>query len=529
MTIEELKFNLIEEHKRDKKLTIIAFVLIAIVLITVGILIKLYAADKVIEIFNNITQGTDNATAEYSIYYKFIIPIIIVSYLIYPIYRIYTLNKRPQKIDEFVAKLQEGLIAQTVNQTTVYKIIIPLIKINFKLSPVEYIHVFLADDYGLKYNFKGYQFPIPLGTVSDAKAILSGANMQQLNKSWNELYSDGEKEDSELTTLKSQEEFENFLNTDLQPELLELEQGRKKGSKNYVLYFLVIALIMGGWFTLQYLMATQQLVLSPTLLIGGFIGFFGVFYIVFYFVKIKGSVGTMGNTLNHTFKTKIFNRIISFINPSFQYILHGHISNAELLETGIFENKHYEVSGNDQIIGKHNGVAFQLCDLTVERTKSFSNEKEGPDQVFFGQVFIAQFNKSFNTELYLIPKKTGGILKGNDSKDHLNYNLGEKVILEDPEFIKMYDVYSNDQIEARYIMSTALMQRIKDLTLKTKGQFYISFKNNRISVANNSLKNNFETKLFKANDNKLMLNFYTELSNQLSIIDDLKLTLKIWK
>ena len=114
----------------------------------------------------------------------------------------------------------------------------------------------------------------------------------------------------------------------------------------------------------------------------------------------------MGNTLNHTFKTKIFNRIISFINPSFQYILHGHISNAELLETGIFENKHYEVSGNDQIIGKHNGVAFQMCDLTVERTKSFSNEKEGPDQVFFGQVFIAQFNKSFNMALNMIPNIT---------------------------------------------------------------------------------------------------------------------------
>lgn len=493
-------------------------------------MIKLYAADKALEIFNNILKGNNNSTAEYANYYKIIIPIILICYLVYPIYKIYTINKRPQKIKQFISKIEEGLIAQSINQTTVYKITIPLIKINFKLCPVEFIHVFLADDYGLKYNFKGYNFPIPASIATDAKSILSGANMNKLNKAWHELYDDSiNKELTKDEPLKSQEEFEQFLNSDLQNDLAELEVDRKKGSKNYVIYFSFILLIMGGWMFIQYLMSTQQLVITTPILVGCFIGFFIIFYIVLYFTSIKGKTGTMGNTLNHSFKTKVFNRIIHFINPSFQYILHGHISLQELIETGIFENKYYDIDGNDQVIGNHNGIAFQFCDLNVERTKKLSNEKDGPDNVFLGQLFIAQFNKSFNTELYLIPKKREGILTGNDIKDHLSFNLGEKVILEDPEFMNMFHVYSNNQIEARYIMSSVLMQRIKDLTIKTKGQYFISFKNNRISVANNSKRNNFETKLFKSTDNHLMVSFYNELCNQLSIIDDLKLNIKIWK
>jgi len=96
----------------------------------------------------------------------------------------------------------------------------------------------------------------------------------------------------------------------------------------------------------------------------------------------------------------------------------------------------------------------------------------------------------------------------------------------------MFNVYGEDQIEARYILTPALMERIKQLSLRTKGQYYIAFSDNRITVANNSGKNNFEIKQSKSitkDDNKMLVEFYQDLCDQFAIIDDLKLNIKIWR
>ena len=45
---------------------------------------------------------------------------------------------------------------------------------------------------------------------------------------------------------------------------------------------------------------------------------------------------------------------------------------------------------------------------------------------------------------------------------------GELVKLEDPEFEKSFVVYSGNQTEARYILSTSLMRRILDYKVNCK-------------------------------------------------------------
>ena len=170
-----------------------------------------------------------------------------------------------------------------------------------------------------------------------------------------------------------------------------------------------------------------------------------------------------------------------------------------------------------------------MCDLSAQRTRNFSSEKDGPDQVFYGQAFIAKFNKSFKDEVFIIPRKKKSFFNLSDTSLHLS-SFGSKVTLEDPEFMKMFDVYSDNQVEARYILSTSMMQRIKDMVSKTEGEFYLSFRNNRISVLNNSWANRFEVSLFKSlTKDEQIIRFYEELCEQLHIIDDLKLNENIWK
>jgi hypothetical protein len=104
-------------------------------------------------------------------------------------------------------------------------------------------------------------------------------------------------------------------------------------------------------------------------------------------------------------------------------------------------------------------------------------------------------------------------------------------MLEDPEFMDMFNVYGTDQVEARYILTPALMERIKSVARRTKGQFYIAFSNNKITVTNH---NNSKfgighfTSLTKDN-NKLLVEFYENVCDEFAIIDDLKLNINIWK
>ncbi len=524
ISLQELKSNLEAEHKRDVRLTIIRNVLLLTVIVAVVLLIYFFAYNSAVSYFKGIADFFNPELNSSANTYMLIVAFVFLSGIAYGIYDIVRLFKRPAKIDEFIRKIEEGKVAANVFEHTVYKIIIPLIKIKLKLSPVVFMTVNFSQE------IKSYKLPISPNFVPDAKTFLSGVNANDVRKAWYELYDGETTTTNETSTLNSTEEFKTFVDNELSNEINSVEKKRKKGSKVYII-FLAITIAVSAVFMLGNFFASTKSNYTQMFIIG-FVAFSVVYYLILYFTKIRPSRSmALEESFDVQFKTKIFNRIIGYINPKFSYVMHGCISLPEFLEMGFFEEKQYKLSGNDQIIGKHSGVPFQLCDLQVTRKRNFSQENEAPDNVFEGQVFIAKFNKEFNGEVYIVAKNLDGKFstKG-DAGLHLDY-LGEKVKLEDPEFMKMFKVYAENQLEARYILSASMMQRIKDLA-KTdpKGKFMISFKNNRISVANNSHRNNFEVSMFKSiSKDKQIVQFYEELCNQLRIIDDLKLNVNIWK
>ena len=72
---------------------------------------------------------------------------------------------------------------------------------------------------------------------------------------------------------------------------------------------------------------------------------------------------------------------------------------------------------------------------------------------------MADFNKNFNGHTVVLPDTAEKILgKFGQSLQSMS-SRGELVKLEDPEFEKEFCVYGDDQVEARYILSPALMKR----------------------------------------------------------------------
>lgn len=96
----------------------------------------------------------------------------------------------------------------------------------------------------------------------------------------------------------------------------------------------------------------------------------------------------------------------------------------------------------------------------------------------------------------------------------------ETVRLEDPVFEKKFEVYSSDQIGARYLLTTAFMERLLKVRKKLKVPVFCSFENGCVYIA---VKSNFKT--WSLNDINSLLyvnqNISVDLEMIFSIIDTL--------
>lgn len=139
-------------------------------------------------------------------------------------------------------------------------------------------------------------------------------------------------------------------------------------------------------------------------------------------------------------------------------------------------------------------------------------------RVFEGLVIGYAFEETFPAEIIV---RDGNILPPA--------NL-EKVTLEDTEFNKMFNVYSNDQIECRFILTTSFMEKLKTLkTLFNAKHVSASFVEDKLYIAADIRKDSFNiANLFKpVNNRKDFEIMYNQFEFILKIADLLKLTDRI--
>lgn len=143
-------------------------------------------------------------------------------------------------------------------------------------------------------------------------------------------------------------------------------------------------------------------------------------------------------------------------------------------------------------------------------------------QVFKGLFFRSDFNKNFQGETVVF---TGSLA----SKLKRFKRSGKLVKLEDPEFDQLYTVYSDNQIEARYILSTSLMERLVKFRKKAQRPVSVSFSENQIFIAIHHERDLFEARLFKTMLSfRPMQDYFENFQLMLGIIQDLNLNRRIW-
>ncbi len=154
-------------------------------------------------------------------------------------------------------------------------------------------------------------------------------------------------------------------------------------------------------------------------------------------------------------KRDIFPKILSFLGDyDFNAVCDRSIDHYS--RWGIVPH-HDREDSEDQIRGSHNGVDIELFETKLQQRRR-SGKRTYYVTVFKGVAVSLTMHKRFHGKTIVVRDK-GGVF--NWIKDAVS-GL-ERVALEDPQFEKQFEVYSSDQIEARYLLTTAFMDRLLGL------------------------------------------------------------------
>jgi hypothetical protein len=238
-----------------------------------------------------------------------------------------------------------------------------------------------------------------------------------------------------------------------------------------------------------------------------------------------GLVFYQQNKVKSEFKQKIMPVLLAGVDPSLRYTMNGRVTEAEFDRADLFM-KPDRFSGKDLVEGKigETAVKFSLVHAEEEYTET-ERDSDGDTRtvtkyrtIFRGLFFVADFNKHFNGRTKVVPH---GI-------KFLEKLSGSHVELEDPEFAKLFNVTSTDQVEARYILSPSLMDRFKALHARV-GTVRTAFIDEHMLMAIDMPYSAFEPSVMKPlTESGQVEKVLGNLKSVTGIVGDLGLNTRIW-
>lgn len=237
------------------------------------------------------------------------------------------------------------------------------------------------------------------------------------------------------------------------------------------------------------------------------------------------------DTASPMVRAQIIEPVVGFLDPSFRYQPKGLIARSEFEASRLFAGEsfnHYE--GEDLVRGRHGSTDFRFCELRVKQVDRKKRRTESRI-VFEGLFLVADCNKSFRGQTVVVPdvaeRKLGTFGRAFQSLGGVISPLA-LVELEDPLFERAFKVTSSDPVEARYLLSTSLMQRILAFREATGSGLRIGFVRGGVYVA---LPMSFDLMAIdpsKPLDLDHIRKWIGEIRFAVGIIDDLDLNTRIW-
>jgi hypothetical protein len=197
------------------------------------------------------------------------------------------------------------------------------------------------------------------------------------------------------------------------------------------------------------------------------------------------------------FKMSLIDKFVKFLDNNLQYDLFGFVSGGAYSMANLFRQQAERYSGSDLVKGR-------LGDISVEFSRVHSEyySKSGKNRhwvtIFKGLFFAADCNKNFSGQTIVLPDTAESLLgKLGQKLQSLMAPIGQLVKFDDTEFEKYFVVYSENEAQARYTLSPALMSKVIEFRKKNRSAWLrLSFTGSQVFVALSHEQNFCDPSLF---------------------------------
>lgn len=243
-------------------------------------------------------------------------------------------------------------------------------------------------------------------------------------------------------------------------------------------------------------------------------------------------IGDELHAYKDAYKQDVIGAALKFMDPSLTIQPYEGILAQEFIYSQLFTQQPDRYKTEDLVSGTAGKTSFYFAEVhaeykTVHQTKN-GTRTEWHD-IFKGIIFVADFNKYFNGVTVVRPKDFGAAIGAWFSKNVFSYGSKDVVSLENTNFDKTFVTYATDQVEARYILTPAMMERILNLHNSAKYAISLSFIESRMYIGFPLNRNYFEAPVFKTLLNPQLLNDdIAAIKFMHDIVQELDLNTRIW-
>ncbi len=279
----------------------------------------------------------------------------------------------------------------------------------------------------------------------------------------------GSKEEVEYPTMAG---FQSFYNRDLKGELAALELERPAKLRTFCL---CVGAAVSVGITIAFVVMTMT-TMEPDILIVVVMAVAGIGYLAYRPLA----------KLQQDAKVRTMTCLCRFLGLNYHLKPLG-VSLTRMGELDLIPT-YNERKLEDQIEGDVRGVDFGLYEAKLIKKTRDSKGRTRRKTVFRGLLCEFDFHKDFKGTTII-------------TKDHTKFGnffakfgkIGERIKLEDPEFESLFEVYGTDQVESRYLLTPAFMERARDLSEAVGPRnLQLAFDKGRLLLAIKKGDNSFE-------------------------------------
>ncbi len=309
--------------------------------------------------------------------------------------------------------------------------------------------------------------------------------------------------------LQLRQRYNDFYLQTIMPLTNEFERLRKKHLWHLFIGLFILFVVLPALIVLGFLIILWKND-------GNFSGQFDLGYSLHFFVlMVIVAIAMPISKYKKATKNKLMPQFIKLFG-NFHYSYMQILPEEKIRKSKLIDDYNLH-SGDDFFYG-----TYKNTEVTVSEEKFIRRVRHHKgsslQKVFDGILIMLSLNKKFQGQTLVFKDK--GFFNAFNSVDNM-----ENVRLEDSVFEKEFEVYSTDQVEARYLLTTAFMERMLKLKEVFKGKkIQFSFFDNILLIAIETKKDMFEaTSLFKkASDKTLTDRALEQVISVLSIVDILK-------